>query len=105
MLRCTGMAGAETSRTWAGTGTVTATSSEHDTERTYTYTSTTTYANVVVPASGTVRWPTSGTATTSLQLEATGGPDDGEEATARALSMATALDPRVRDVPSTKGSL
>ena len=77
----TGMAGAETSRTWAGTGTVTATSSEHDTERTYTYTSTTTYANVVVPASGTVRWPTSGTATTSLQLEATGGPDDGEEAT------------------------
>jgi hypothetical protein len=77
----TGMAGAETSRTWSGTGTATVASSAHDTERTYTYTSTTTYANVIVPASGTVRWPTSGTATTTMDLEVTGGDDVGKEAT------------------------
>lgn len=77
----TGMAGAETSRTWSGTGTATVTNSSHDTERVYMYTSTTTYANVVVPASGTVRWPTSGTATTTMDLEVTGGPDDGKDAT------------------------
>lgn len=78
----TGMAGAETSRTWAGSGTVTATNSEHDTDRGYEYTSTTTYANVVVPASGTdPRWPTSGTATTTMELDATAGPDNGKDAT------------------------
>ena len=77
----TGMAGAETSRTWAGTGTVVATSAQHDTDRDYEFTSTTTYANVVVPASGTVRWPTSGTATTTTDLEVTGGADVGKDAT------------------------
>lgn len=82
----TGMAGAETSRTWAGTGTVTATNSAHDTDRTYAYTSTTTYANVVVPASGDdPRWPISGTATTAMDLEVTGGPDDGKDATITAV--------------------
>ena len=77
----TGMAGVETSRTWAGTGTAVVTNAAHDTERTYEYTSTTTYANVIVPASGTVRWPTSGTATTTMDLEVTGGADVGKDAT------------------------
>lgn len=82
----TGMAGAETSRTWAGTGTATVSSSTHDTDRIYVYDATTTYASVVVPASGTdPRWPASGTATTVMDLEVTGGPDDGKDATLTAV--------------------
>jgi hypothetical protein len=77
----TGMAGAETSRTWAGTGTAAVTSSLHDGERDYQFDATTTYANVVVPASGSdPRWPTSGTATSAVDLEVIGGPDDGKTA-------------------------
>lgn len=82
----TGMAGAETSRTWAGSGTVAVSSAKHDTDRIYEYTSTTTYASVVVPASGAdPRWPTSGTATTTMDLEVTGGPDNGKDAMVTAL--------------------
>jgi hypothetical protein len=81
----TGMAGAETSRTWAGSGTAEVSTALHNDTRGYTFASTTTYSNVVVPASGTApRWPVSGTATTSVDLDVTAGPDNGESATVTA---------------------
>jgi hypothetical protein len=77
----TGMAGAETSRTWAGSGTADVATALHSDTRSYTFVSTTTYNNVVVPASGAgPRWPTSGTATTSVDLDVTAGPDNGKSA-------------------------
>lgn len=85
-LQVSGMAGNEQSRTWTGNGTVTATSSLHDAQRSYSYTATTVYTSVVAPVSGASQnWPASGTATTSMNLEATGGPDDGETATITAV--------------------
>lgn len=77
----TGLAGDETSRTWNGTGTTSVTSSLFGGSRAYTWTATRTATNVVVPTSGTEpRWPTSGTVTSNVEMEVTGGPDDGKTA-------------------------
>lgn len=84
-LQVSGMAGNEQQRTWAGTGTVTVSNSLHDAQRAYSYTATTVYTDVVVPVAGSTSWPQSGKATTTMNLEATSGSDDGETATITAV--------------------
>ena len=81
-LTVTGLAGAETSRTWNGTGTGKSTRSRHKegTEtRTYDVSCTSTRTNVVVnlPRSEN-RWPVSGTINRQCTIKITGGPNDGK---------------------------
>ena len=81
-LTVTGLAGAETSRTWNGTGTGKSTRSRHKegTEtRTYDVSCTSTRTNVVVnlPRSEN-RWPVSGTINRQCTVKITGGPNDGK---------------------------
>lgn len=75
----TGMAGDETSRTWDGTATMSVSSSLFNGNRGYDMDASTTFNAVVVSTSGTEpRWPTSGTATTTVNFTVTGGPHAGE---------------------------
>lgn len=78
-LTVTGMAGAEASRTWNGTASLDVSSSLFAGARGYDLQASTTFTNVVVATSGTEpRWPTSGSATTTVNFTVTGGPDDGK---------------------------
>lgn len=80
-----GLAGAETRRTWNGTGSGTSTRSRHrdNTEtRQYDVTATGTVTNVVVPVPRTENgWPLSGTIAKQVTVKITGGPHDGETRT------------------------
>ena len=81
-LAVTGLAGAETQRTWNGTGTGSSNRERH-TEggetRNYKAASTLTVTNVVVPAPRTEdSWPLSGTITRHVVLTVVGGPNDGK---------------------------
>ncbi len=81
-LTVTGLAGAETSRTWNGTGTGKSTRSRHKegTEtRMYDVSCTSTRTNVVVnlPRSEN-QWPVSGTINRQCTIKITGGPNDGK---------------------------
>lgn len=84
-LVVTGLAGAETSRTWNGTGSGSALRSRHSDNgdpRQYDITGTTTITNVVVgiPRSENT-WPLSGTVTHQATIKITGGPNDGQTRT------------------------
>ena len=75
----TGLAGAETSRTWNGTATTSVSGSLFGGDRAYTMTSSTTFSAVVVPTTGgEPRWPTSGSVTSQVNWSSTAGPDAGE---------------------------
>lgn len=78
----TGLAGAETSRTWSGTATTSITGSLFAGNRAYTMNSSTTFNAVAVPTTGgEPRWPTSGSVSTQVNWSATAGPDAGESGT------------------------
>lgn len=78
----TGLAGAETTRTWTGTGSTSVTSASFGGTRSYELTTATNFQAVVVAADGAdPRWPTSGRVTSNVQVDITGGPDDGERYT------------------------
>lgn len=81
-LTVTGLAGAETSRTWNGTGTGKSIRSRHKegTEtRTYDVSCSSTQTNVVVNLPRTEnRWPVSGTINRKCTIKITGGPNDGK---------------------------
>lgn len=79
-----GLLGTETSRTWNGTGSLTFTSSMHAAAREYRLETETTVQNVVVPASGSPRYPSSGTVTTVVNIRVTQGEDQGEDFTTTA---------------------
>lgn len=75
----TGLAGTETTRTWNGTGSTTIASSTFGGTRSYEFASNSNFQAIVVPASGNEpRWPTSGRVSTTIQIEFTGGANDGE---------------------------
>ncbi|MGE0439689.1 MAG: hypothetical protein AB7L66_00455 [Gemmatimonadales bacterium] len=80
-LVVSGLAGAETSRTWNGTGSASATRSRHNNsgeERTYDMTSNGSITDVVVNLPRTEnRWPESGTISRHVSVTVTGGPRDG----------------------------
>lgn len=82
-MNVTGLAGAETQRTWNGTGTSSATRSHHNDsgeERSYDIDCTLTVTNVVVPVpNGSDRWPVSGTITRACTVTFDGGPRDGQQ--------------------------
>lgn len=84
-LVVSGLAGAETQRTWNGTGTSTSNRSRHNDNnetRQYDVAATTTITNVVVPAPRTENaWPLSGTISKQVTVKITGGPHDGETMT------------------------
>lgn len=84
-LTVTGLAGAETSRTWNGTGTSRSTRSRHSEDRetrTFDASCSSTQTNVVVNLPRTEnRWPASGTITRSCTITITGGPNDGKTVT------------------------
>ena len=81
-LTVTGLAGAETQRTWNGTGSEDVTRSRHvdgQAARGYTVEGTVTITNVVVPVpQGPDNWPLSGTIVRSISGEITTGPRAGE---------------------------
>ena len=78
----TGLAGAETQRTWNGTGSEDVTRSRHvdgQEARGYTVEGTVTITNVVVPVPhGPGNWPLSGTIVRTISGEITTGPRAGE---------------------------
>lgn len=81
-LTVTGLAGAETQRTWNGTGTETVSRSRHvedQVARAYTTDGTVTITNVVIPVPhGPGNWPLSGTIVRTMTGEITTGPRAGE---------------------------
>lgn len=84
-LVVSGLAGAETQRTWNGTGSGTATRSRHSEgseTRQYDVSATSVITNVVVrvPRSDNA-WPVSGTITRNVTIKITGGPRDGQTVT------------------------
>lgn len=81
-LTVSGLAGAETSRTWNGTGSTVASRSRHNDEgetRTFDLTSNGTITNVLVnlPRNEN-RWPVSGTISRQVTVTITGGKHDGK---------------------------
>jgi len=77
-----GLAGDETERTWNGTATTTVSSSLFNGNHGYTMDASTDFNGVIVPTGGSEpRWPTSGTATTQVDFEVTGGPHAGTTGT------------------------
>jgi hypothetical protein len=75
----TGLSGSETSRTWSGTGDLTWNSSLHSAAREYRIETSSTLQNVMVPATGTTRWPTSGTLSSQVDIEVLQGDNEGDE--------------------------
>jgi hypothetical protein len=84
-LVVSGLAGAETQRTWNGTGTASSTRSRHRDNaetRQYDVTASATITNVVVGVPRDEnRWPLSGTIAKEVTVRITGGPHDGETRT------------------------
>jgi hypothetical protein len=84
-LTVSGLAGAETQRTWNGTGSGTSSRSRHTEggeERQYDVTATGTITNVVVPVPRRPDgWPLSGTIAKQVTVEISGGPRDGQTVT------------------------
>jgi hypothetical protein len=77
-MTATGLAGAETQRTWNGTGSSEVTRSRHTESgenRSYEISCELTVSNVVVPLPG---WPLSGTISRACSVTFTGGPRDGQ---------------------------
>lgn len=76
----TGLAGNETARTWNGTGSTTVSSSLFGGTRSYALSSSSAFQAIIVPATGSEpRWPISGRLSSNVQLEITGGQDDGKQ--------------------------
>ena len=84
-MTATGLAGAETQRTWNGTGSSSISRSRHregGPERSYDLECTLTVANVVVPVPhGEDGWPLSGTITRQCTVTFVGGRRDGQTVT------------------------
>jgi hypothetical protein len=84
-LVVSGLAGAETTRTWNGTGTAASTRSRHRDNaetRQYDVSANATVTNVVVPVPRSEDgWPLSGTISKQVTVQITGGPHDGETRT------------------------
>lgn len=81
-MTATGLAGAETQRTWNGTGSSHVTRSKHTEsgpQRSYDMACTLSVVNVVVPVPhGEDSWPLSGTTTRVCTVSFVGGPRDGQ---------------------------
>lgn len=81
-LTATGLAGAETSRTWDGTGSSTMANVDFAGSRSYTIHSASDYQTVVVPTTGDgPNWPASGRVSATVQIDIVGGANDGEQFT------------------------